>query len=105
MKSVIMKEKLVSVAESHTDYIECVLCGGYGPIEAEIHEANCVFYDPEVDRIVIEGKQRCGDPAICGKCAVGYNDCPATFLSGWALTLHKQLIRVCKRYKDELEKK
>ena len=84
-------------------FYECVLCGGYGPIESDIHDAPCVFFDPEVDRVRIDGLKRMADHTICGVCPVPIADCPACG-PGWAVSLHTSVLKNCDRYKELFEK-
>ena len=45
------------------DFLECILCGGYGPIESHIHAGNCVLADCTVDQIFVSVVDR-----ICNRC-------------------------------------
>ena len=83
---------------------DCTLCSGYGFIESDIHKEDCVFADPEVDRVRIEGLKRLADHTICGRCPVPAADCPACG-PGWAVSEHAMLMKNCDRYIEKISEK
>ena len=99
------REHLIQIDYDGDQFSECVLCGGYGEIEKDIHEEGCPFVDPEVDRVWIEGKKRMADHTICGKCQEDTEKCPAAAHhgTGWALTEHATALKICKTYREKFD--
>ena len=100
------REQLIRADDEDTCFVECFLCGGYGPIESDIHHCTCPFVDPEVDRVWVIGKKRMADNLICGRCDVDTQSCPAAaaYGIGWACTTHEQALKICERYRNKFEK-
>ena len=99
------REHLIQVDYEGDQFSECLLCGGYGEIEKDIHEEGCPFADPEVDQVKVLPVKRMADHKICGRCQRSSANCPPwTNGHGWALTTHARLLKMCDRYRKISEK-